>query len=420
MALRKDLIPLVEGYFEKGHRKDKVRRIGKWRMGEHVKMVKGLRGGGQLYERSDSELGLTMIDRTLADAVKIKKRTDMDPVLFYYIVAMAEEIFENYPDIILLEGGKGRASDPGRRAKLQPRHIIYMAICYANTNLSQDVIAHEAGVGQKTASRYIAIAKEIISKTAPTPRKYDEHLKTHRSLRRSKKDLPGRGRGECIEDGVLNRMQRPGQGKKADAQAYNGRKKAHMANTLFRFNLRGEAVSMTPTLNGTVNDVTMAKMYGLDLGIATANVRNPRPPPGDRFYRTHDSGFQGIEKVEKGAICERTVGYRTYKGLDEEGRAKNKKISRKRLPAEWFFGRCKRFKRLREAYPGTYSELNDDWNMIAGLVNLSLMAGDIRPGSGHPKKPVGKRKRRHRRNLLMDIREIKKKAPYDGNGKPNK
>lgn len=109
------------------------------------------------------------------------------------------------------------------------------------------------------------------------------------------------------------------------------------------------------------------------------------------------------------ARCERTVGRRALEKMDEVGRARNAEISRKRLPVEWFFGRMKKYKRIASPYARTYSELN----VVAGLVNLHIMHGGVRPCRAHAKGPDGGRMRPHRRNLDRDRREICKEAGVD-------
>ena len=126
-------------------------------------MAEGMRGGKPMHECSVVELGLTLLDRGLADGGQIKKRTGVEPAMFYYAVAMAEEILEANPGIVPLKGGMGRASDPGRRARLQPRHIVYLRMRCASTRAPPVAIAAEAGIGQRAASRYVAIAGAVLS-----------------------------------------------------------------------------------------------------------------------------------------------------------------------------------------------------------------------------------------------------------------
>ena len=409
---KRNLIVEVDSVFARGRKKADMRRIGEARMEEFADTQWNLTGGTPVHECTDTALALVKLDRSMASAASIRRYTLMDPVLFFYVVAVAEDALRRNPHMLLMddEGGDGpRMHDAGRRAKLQARHIILVYLRYAKTNMSQHEVGLEFGIGQKTVSRYIKLAKKLLAGALPTPLAYARHIRGLKDPREVKKCLPGPGRGACIEDGTLCRMQRPGQ-KKSRSDAYNGRKKMHAGNTVFRFNLRGEAVSMSPTVNGTVNDVTMCRNHPLDLGLATSNIRDKDAPPGDRFHRIEDHGFRGIENDEPGAAYERTAGYKTLQKMDEAGRERNAEISRKRLAAEWFFGRMKRYKLVAGPYAGTYSELNEDLNIVAGLVNLHLMCGGVKEGSGHAKKPEGKRVRRHHRNLDRDKRMINKAA----------
>ena len=406
---RRDLIVEVDNVFSRGYKKADVRGIGRARQAEYAEFQRNLRGGPPLHECSDAVLALTKIDRDMARPGNIMRCTLMDPVLFFYLVAVFEDAMERNPDLLLLRGDGPRTHDAGRRAKLRPMHILLVYLRYAKTNMSQHEVGLEFGVCQKTASSYIRLAKDLLSRALPTPHAYARHIRGLKDPREIKRCLPGPGRGACIEDGMLSRMKRSGQRKARDT-SYNGRKKMHCANTLFRFNLRGEAVWQSPTVNGTVHDKAMCERYRLDLGPATANVRDKDAPPGDKFHRIHDDGFRGVDKVDPGAACEKTVGYKTLQKMDEAGRRLNSIISRKRLPSEWFFARLKRNKRFAEQYAGTYSELGEDLGIGAGLVNLHLMFGGVRHGSGHAKGPVGKRWRRHRRNLNRDKVLIDKAA----------
>ena len=409
MGTKQELVQVAEDFFERGHDKRKIRSIGEWRQEAHAEMMEMLPDGKAVNKCATAELCRTLLDRMIADDKQLQKLTLMDPVLFFYAVAMVEEIFGRERGTLLFEDDAERSRDPGRRARLLPRHIVLLYLWYAKTNASQDTIAIQMGIGQKTASRYIAIAKDVLSRTLPTPRKYDEHIQRQTEMREMKKYLPGPGRGTCIEDGRLNRMQRPGQRGPRD-RSYSGRRKACMGNTLGRFNARGEMISVSPTDRGTCNDVTMARKYRLNLGIATQYLHDPHAAPKDRVHRIDDTGFGGIETEEPGAVYERTVGYKAYQKLDDEGKARHRVIAISRLPSEWFFGRISRYARMRDPYAGTYSEYGDEHNVVCGLVNLHLMGGGVRKGSDHPKKPEFGRQRRHRRDMEADEAAIDRVA----------
>ena len=410
--IKQELVMEIDGIFARGRTTAEVRRIGEERRARYDDEHGGLAGGPPLYECSRTMLALAKIGLEMASDEDIRRLTLMDPVLFFYVVAMVEEALERNPGLLLFEGGGPRASDAGRRAKLQPIHIVLLYLRYAKTNMTQHEVAAEFGLGQKTVSRYVGLAKALLAAVLPTPRAYEEHLRGLTDPQEIKRHLPGPGRGACIEDGTLVRMQRPGQRQSRD-NSFNGRKKIHCANTQLRLSLKNLAVSLSPTVNGTVNDIAMCKNHPLNLGLATANMGDKDALPGDRFLRIHDSGFRGAEKAYPGARCERTVGRRALEKMDEEGRARNAEISRKRLPVEWFFGRMKRYKRIAGPYAGTYSELNGELNVVAGLVNLHIMHGGVRPGRAHAKGPDCGRVRPHRRNIDRDRREICKEAGVD-------
>ena len=411
-AGRRALAARIDSVFARGRKKADVRRIGEERQADYNDAQRSLSGGTPLHECSDTMLALAKLDRDLASDANVRLYTLMDPVLFFYVVAVAEDALEGSPHAILPGGDGPGMHDAGRRARLQARHILLAYFRYARTSMSRHEIGAEFGIGQKAVGRYVKLAKALLAAALPTPRRYEAHIRGLADPREIKRCLPGPGCGACIEDGMLCRMRRPGQKMSRDG-SHSGRKRAHVASTVLRFNLRGEAVSMTPTVNGNVPGNAMCRNHPLDLGLATANIGDDGAPFGGRFHRVQDGGFRGTERGEPGAAYERPAAYKALQRMDGAGREGDAEVSRKRLLAERSFGRMMRYRRMAGPYAGTCGELNDDLNIAAGLANLHLMYGDAGSGGAHEKKKAGGRKKgapAHRRNLDGDKREIEKAA----------
>ena len=77
------------------------------------------------------ELCCVLLGRIIDDGEWLRKLTLMYLALFF-AVAMAEEVFEEDPGILLLDDDDGkRVADPSRRARFLPGHIILLWICVA-------------------------------------------------------------------------------------------------------------------------------------------------------------------------------------------------------------------------------------------------------------------------------------------------
>ena len=118
---KRDLIVEVDSVFSEGRKKADVRRIGGDRMAEFADTRWNLTGGTLVHECTDTALALVKLDRCMASAAGILRYTFMNPVLFFYVVAVAEDALRRNPHMLLMddEDGDGpRTHDAGRRAKL--------------------------------------------------------------------------------------------------------------------------------------------------------------------------------------------------------------------------------------------------------------------------------------------------------------
>ena len=78
-------------------------------------------------------LALAKIGLEITIGADIRRPALMDPVLFFYVVAMVEEELERNPGLLPFRGGGTRAGDADRRAKLRPIQIVLLYLLYAKT-----------------------------------------------------------------------------------------------------------------------------------------------------------------------------------------------------------------------------------------------------------------------------------------------
>ena len=111
--IKQELVMEIDGIFARGRTTAEVRRIGAERRARYDDEHGGLAGGPPLYECSRTMLALAKIGLAMASDEDIRRLALMDPVLFFYVVAMVEEALEKNPGLLLFGGGGPRASDAG-------------------------------------------------------------------------------------------------------------------------------------------------------------------------------------------------------------------------------------------------------------------------------------------------------------------
>ncbi len=76
---------------------------------------------------------------------------------FQYILDRAEAWIRQSGKSPLFRNDETRASDPGNRCKLYPRHALLMSLMYKKGNPTQGALAAFFGIDQATVSRYIDV-----------------------------------------------------------------------------------------------------------------------------------------------------------------------------------------------------------------------------------------------------------------------
>ena len=100
-------------------------------------------------------------------------------------------------------------------------------------------------------------------------------------------------------------------------------------------------------------------------------------PEPDQPILYVDKGYQGISEYYPGADTRQPAKRRRNSdgpagGLSAEELARSKEINGVRIIIEHAIGMIKRYRITTRPYCGTPEELNEELNIISGLVNLSL------------------------------------------------
>ena len=169
---------------------------------------------------------------------------------------------------------------------------------------------------------------------------------------------------------------------------YSGKKKAFTLNTNVITDTSKRILWIGKTAPGSTHDLTLLKEDPPDLGILTRIMSDGGTPEQDQPVLYVDKGYQGISECYPGADTRQPAKRRRNSkgragGLTQEELSRNKEINCIRVVVEHAIGRIKQYRITTRPYCGTPEELNDELNIIAGLVNLSLdwdrIKGENRP-----------------------------------------
>ena len=127
--------------------------------GRHEQSLWGTRDGSEsgaagepaLLHRVEVFDEIIRVEKNLHDAT-LKCREQ-----FQYMLDRVEAWIRQSGKSPLFRNDETRASDPGNRCKLYPRHALLMALMYKKGNPTQGALAAFFGIDQATVSRYIDV-----------------------------------------------------------------------------------------------------------------------------------------------------------------------------------------------------------------------------------------------------------------------
>ena len=334
------------------------------------------------------------LNEAMLDPKRLRAETGQDPIVFFYVAAVLEDIFRGDVYAPLLPGGidEHKASWRGNRCKLRVEYMLHMFLYQLRTNNSQQVVASKYGIDQAAVSRHLWLIRHILNTLGvmPTPWTMAEELRT--AVKKFRERYIG---------GVLNidckhtRIEGPTD-RESNDMAYSGKAHDTTCNTLFNCRQDGMLVGMGDPQPGRASDITNLREQMPSMGGLTDGLRDPSTPPGERITANLDRGMIGIQDEWKGANVriphKRKPG---QKRLEPGQRQENYEMNSDRAIIETNFSRLNAFHSFGGVFRGTPDDLGMSLNVASGFINIQRIVGTIDPGRSHRKgrRPGRPRKR---------------------------
>ena len=322
---------------------------------------------------------LTVLDDIIGNPRKLHAVTLCTAEQFDYILHRYTAWIKEHGDTTLFWDDDVRASDPGNRSRLYIRHSLLLSLMRKKGGTTQAELAAMFGVDQSNINRSLEASNHILSEVLPTARRMTQLIReadTLTDLKRVISPDPATGKVAVVLDGTHVPVDRSGDKDRRRAD-YSGKKKAFTFNTNILTDTRKRILWISGTVSGSTHDLTLLKEDPPDLGMLTRIMSRYETPEPDRPALYVDKGYQGISGYYPGATIRQPARRRPNSdrqtgGLAADDRALNKEINGTRIVVERAIGIIKRYRITTRPFRGTPKELNDEINIISGLVNLNL------------------------------------------------
>ena len=326
--------------------------------------------------RPDPELVHTLeaLDSVLGREKKIHAYSGICRKEYEFLFGWYDEEIDRLGKTPLFGEDEYRASDPGNRCKLSKRHALLLSLVHLYTGMHQEALGAMFGIDQSAVSRYLALNRRVLERILPTAKTLSKAIAKCRASKAVQKFIPGWRHGVFWLDGARTPHLRPAD-KEEQKSLYSGKIKLHSLNTLFGTNGDGVILWISSTQPGSTHDIKMVgELSDVFGGMAKEG--------GARIRVLADSGFQGIEKRLPG--IEAVIPEKRPRNgqLTKKQKARNKRISSKRVRAEHDIGRVKNYEITKQPYGGTPAEFNRELDVVVGLVNFHALFSQISRGAG--------------------------------------
>ena len=303
---------------------------------------------------------------------------------FRYILERAGACATASGDMPPFRDDESRAPDPGNRCRLRFRHALLVSPMRKKDSLAQGTLQAIFGVDQTGVCRYLKVMGRILASVLPTAKNVSKEMAACKTKEEFKRMVPGPGGGDVTADGTHCPVRRPSE-KTVRRMTYPGKKERFTYNTNVYSNAGGAVIGMSRSSVGPTGDITLLREDPMPFGRWTESMRDGSTPEEDRIRVWVDRGHQGTGKDLPGATL--MIPHRRSKNhriLTAEQREHNHLVNSTRVRVEHSIGRLKRYARLADPYDGTISQLNHEFNVITGLVNLRLLWDKIDKGPPSP------------------------------------
>lgn len=233
-----------------------------------------------------------------------------------------------------LQRRKNRSGRPYGVGDLED-HLLVLLILY-RCHVTQDFMSLLYGVDKATICRSLRRIEPLARRVFGVKRKIVVSSEEAEAL---------------IVDATEQAVLRPKRGQNC---WYSGKKKRHGIKNEIIITEKGRIVSVSPSVPGTVHDVTLRR-------------RGPPLPKNARIYA--DSGYQGFDKDHPDTeIPYKKTGKRT---LTNDEKEYNHALSGFRVRVEHAIGRMKRFRILADRFRYPKSRHAAKFAIIAGITNIT-------------------------------------------------
>lgn len=346
-------------------------------------------------------LRMDMVDECIQNDNLLKTLTGLEPLEFEYTVHLVTEYIEAHGGK-LYYNLKMRGSDPGNRSKLKIRYIVFMNFFIKRTNVTRAVAGALFGMHESNVGRQCRFMDNILKKVLPGASNMKKRLQ---AITNSDEFLEFT-KGIIMNDGTVTTAPRSHDADNMETSGYSGKHHTPGFNTVLTCVGTGVFADISMTVPGNQHDFRVIKENLVDLGLWHMKGK-PRNEESARVMNVtvviDDSGFEGLKSrfkyiksrtphkgKNKKSAKEIKAAFHTRDdtiiaaalGLTPEQYAENKSNSSKRSLMERMIGRLKRWNNVVGPFLGTASELNLQFEIITGVVNMGILWHEIQRDHG--------------------------------------
>lgn len=336
------------------------------------------------------------MDEHLQDDDSIREFTGLDPLMFEYVVHKVKMYMEAHR-VKLYYDVKSRKSDPGNRSKLKIRYIVFMVLFRKRLNMTPSRVGKLFGMSRTTVERQCQTIDGVLENTLPTA---PTMAKSMRLIKTSSEFAEFTG-GSLLQDGTLTPAPDSRDADNEETSGFSGKHHRPGFNTVVTCTGKELLVGVSKTAPGNWHDFRIIKNNPLDLGLWKMLGKPKNKEAAKVMENTKmrlDLGFVGYKKIftnvktclphkgkNKKSPKDLVAAYKSKDknaiaaalGLTPEQYDENRALSSERSLVERVIGKLKRWDVLGGIFRGTASELNRQFVIVSGLLNLSLLWPEI-------------------------------------------
>ncbi len=314
---------------------------------------------------------LELIDEILDDPNKLHHNIKMTPQQF-------DEMYDEFNKYADKCGRVPQCSDTefgqGKVCMVTLRHILFLALAYMTTGLTQDRLGSHFSISQPTISRYVAYVQKFLPIFFASTGGFSKAIKNCKTIKELKEWIPNLELfGDCTESFINVPTD-----EELNEDYYSGYKHHHTVKEGVLTNNRKEILDITKTYPGPKSDIVILREMELDWGKWGLAMKDPNTPDKEKFdlyldavYISAGEDYLGVNVI--------TPYKRPPKGqLTKEQMEFNRWQRAIRVIIENVIGEGKQYAILQHQFQGNDDDHNLLMQGIATLVNYNRLWDKIR------------------------------------------